>query len=91
MSITNSTVSHELRNPLQAMSCQSLKIELCLKEILSIISSKKQDIRREVTKIVKMLKDSNKIQVSSTSIMNFVVDDLLDYAQFNAGKFRKSI
>ena len=35
-----------------------------------------------------MLKDSNKIQVSSTSIMNFVVDDLLDYAQFNAGKFR---
>ena len=88
MSITNSAVSHELRNPLQAMSCQSLKIELCLKEILSILSSKKQDIRREVTKIVKMLKDSNKIQVSSTSIMNFVVDDLLDYAQFNAGKFR---
>jgi signal transduction histidine kinase len=37
LAITNATVSHELRNPLQSISCQTLKVNLCLKELLSII------------------------------------------------------
>lgn len=36
-----------------------------------------------------MIQTSNKIQDSSSSMMSFLVDDLLDFAQLNAGKFRK--
>ena len=36
-----------------------------------------------------MISQSSKIQDSSANIMSFLVDDLLDYAQLNAGKFRK--
>ena len=38
-----------------------------------------------------MIDHSNKIQESSASMMSFLVDDLLDFAQLNAGKFRKVI
>ena len=40
LAITNAAVSHELRNPLQSITCQNLKIDLCLKELLKIIQSK---------------------------------------------------
>ena len=44
LAITNATVSHELRNPLQSITCQTLRISLCLKEILAVI---KQDGRQD--------------------------------------------
>jgi signal transduction histidine kinase len=40
LAITNATVSHELRNPLQSICSQNLKIKLCLKELLNILKSK---------------------------------------------------
>jgi signal transduction histidine kinase len=36
-----------------------------------------------------MIEASNKISDSSSNMMGFLVDDLLDFAQINAGKFRK--
>lgn len=42
-------------------------------------------------KIIKMIQASNQIQDSSANMMSFLVDDLLDFAQLNAGKFRKVI
>jgi len=33
LAITNATVSHELRNPLQSIDAQNIKIKLCLKEL----------------------------------------------------------
>ncbi len=38
-----------------------------------------------------MMKVSTKIQESSANIMNFLVDDLLDFSQINAGKFRSVV
>ena len=38
-----------------------------------------------------MIQKSNNIQDSSTNMMGFLVDDLLDFAQINAGKFRKVV
>jgi hypothetical protein len=38
-----------------------------------------------------MMEQSNKIQDSSSNIMSFLVDDLLDFAQLNSGKFRRDI
>ena len=48
LSITNATVSHELRNPLQSISSQNLKIKLCLKELLSIIGLGKNKTVKEI-------------------------------------------
>ena len=88
LSLTNATVSHELRNPIQSLSCQNIKIDLCLKEILKIIKEDKPTSKNEIKSVVKMIQDSYKIQDDSLQMMSFVVDDLLDYAQLNAGKFR---
>jgi len=32
-----------------------------------------------------------KVEKSSTDLMSFLIQDLLDYAQIKAGKFRKNI
>ena len=84
LAITNATVSHELRNPLQSISAQNLKINLCLKEILSILKTEQNATVKEVSKplkeLVNMIEQSNKIQDSSSNIMSFLVDDLLDFA-----------
>jgi signal transduction histidine kinase len=67
---------------------------LCLKELLSIIQTEKDKSVASVTKpireLVDMIRQSNKISDSSSNMMSFLVDDLLDFAQLNAGKFRKT-
>jgi signal transduction histidine kinase len=55
LAITNATVSHELRNPLQSISAQNLKINLCLKEILSILKTEQNATVKEVSKPLKEL------------------------------------
>ena len=48
-----------------------------------------KDIEPQLRQVADMISQSSKIQDSSANIMSFLVDDLLDYAQLNAGKFRK--
>jgi len=55
LAITNATVSHELRNPLQSISAQNLRINLCLKEILSILKTEQNATVKEVSKPLKEL------------------------------------
>ena len=50
-----------------------------------------KQIDKSVKDIIKMIEQSNSIQESSTNMMGFLVDDLLDFAQINAGKFRKVV
>jgi hypothetical protein len=50
-----------------------------------------KQIDKSVQGIIKMIEQSNSIQDSSTNMMGFLVDDLLDFAQINAGKFRKVV
>jgi signal transduction histidine kinase len=68
---------------------------LCLRELLSIISKNEnkplKETKKPMLKIIKMIQASNQIQDSSANMMSFLVDDLLDFAQLNAGKFRKVI
>ena len=45
----------------------------------------------KISEISKSLHSGLKIQQSSANIMTFIVQDLLDYAQIKAGKFRKNI
>ena len=50
-----------------------------------------KELKKPIKKVVNMIRSSNKIQDSSSSMMSFLVDDLLDFAQINSGKFRKVI
>ena len=54
LAITNATVSHELRNPLQSITSQNLKINLCIKELLNILRTDQQN--DSVKKIKKNIK-----------------------------------
>ena len=47
-----------------------------------------REVYKQVRDIIRMISQSNGIQDSSTNMMGFLVDDLLDFAQINAGKFR---
>ena len=59
---------------------------------MSLLNNPEELIPKEnIKSIVQILMKSQRIQESSTKIMSFVVDDLLDYAQINAGKFRQNI
>ena len=40
---------------------------------------------------MKQLKEGNSVQESSATMMNFVVQDFLDYSQIKANKFRINI
>ena len=56
LAITNATVSHELRNPLQSISAQNLKIKLCLQEIKHLLSSEKDSkLCKKLKPIVTMI------------------------------------
>jgi len=50
-----------------------------------------KEMKKPLKKVVQMIQSSNGIQDSSANMMAFLVDDLLDFAQLNAGKFRKVI
>jgi signal transduction histidine kinase len=59
LAITNATVSHELRNPLQSISSQNLKIQLCIKELQSILEKNQNktvnQIDKAMLKVIKMI------------------------------------
>ena len=50
----------------------------------------KDQMTNKIREILKQLKQGMKIQESSACIMNFLIHDLLDFAQIKAGKFRKN-
>ena len=45
----------------------------------------------ELKNILKELFTSNKVQSSSAKVIKYLIQDLLDFAQMKAGKFRKNI
>jgi signal transduction histidine kinase len=48
-------------------------------------------VEKSIKDIISMIDYSNKISDASSNMMGFLVDDLLDFAQINAGKFRKVV
>jgi len=93
LQMTNACVSHEMRNPLNAISCQNLRLEEAIKMIMDILDNKDiktvRKMKREIRKISYNLVESLKIQMASTKLLNFYVNDILCLAQINSDKFRK--
>ena len=83
-SLMNSTVSHEMRNPLNSIINQCLIQENSLREMSKLKLGKKVD------KFLKEIEMSNNIQKNSSQMLLFHVEDVLGMAQLKAGKFRKN-
>ena len=50
-----------------------------------------EKLKQPLLKILKEIEDSNKIQDSSTNVMKYMIQDLLDFAQIKSGKFNQKI
>ena len=88
LGVINATTSHELRNPLNSLIAQNTKKDALYQNIKDICQ---HNSYTEILGIIDELNDCSKVQNSSTKIMNFLIQDLLDFAQIKAGKFRKNI
>ena len=85
LSTINATVSHEMRNPLNSIYSQNLKqkqINDKIAELLAIdFSNISMDkLKDYLSSLREQSMESIKIQSSSTKILNFLVNDMLDFA-----------
>lgn len=66
-------------------------LERLREELVECLDADLPDERKRVIfKILSRLDDSIDVHESSTELMTFLVQDLLDFAQLKAGKFRKN-
>ena len=93
MSLSTSTISHEMRNPLNSIISQCKIQEENINELDSIIKSIKHKLTKtELESLQRIKKDmqySNQIQITSSKLLQFNVEDILGIAQIKAGKFTK--
>ena len=103
LSLINACVSHELRNPLnsiiaQIFICENLNSQMTsslAKLEAEILGSKDPEkLKKELSNLKKQLtmfsKGTDILQASSDMMLS-IVQDLLDFAQIKAGKFRKAL
>jgi len=80
----NATVSHEMRNPINAIHCQNLKIEDLIEQLDQIISYDDNrtlgSFKNELKRIRNDMKLSLEIQLASTKLLIYLVNDLLSFA-----------
>jgi signal transduction histidine kinase len=91
--LINATVSHELRNPLNSLIAQNIEKKALYRELMKQVEKCEMgEVTKQVmTGILNKLTKGCKVQESSANLMEFLVHDLLDFAQIRAGKFRKNI
>jgi signal transduction histidine kinase len=80
--LINATVSHELRNPLNSLIAQNIEKKALYKELLKTVEkSHLDDVTKDGMKgILGKLTKGCKVQESSANLMEFLVQDLLDFA-----------
>ena len=93
LSLINATVSHEMRNPTNSIQSQvqfQQKLNMKLRDVLENFKPAKiQYCKRKLEKYIMKQEDSTSMQMSATKILGFLINDMLDYGQLSAGKFRK--
>ena len=83
LAMINATVSHEMRNPLNSIYCQNVKqqeigdkMEKFIKNEIDTLSI--QEIKSRLKQSCHAHLESTKIQTSSTKLLNYLVNDILD-------------
>jgi signal transduction histidine kinase len=85
LSLINATVSHEMRNPLNAISSQNVNQTDILKRFQEVIDMdlyqlSTKNLRRKLQSIKDEQVQSLMIQDSSQKLLSFIVNDMLDFA-----------
>ena len=94
LGLVNACVSHELRNPLNSIVAENTLKKKVIEQIykdIEVISRDSYELYEKLKLSVNKIMKSVKVEESSTDLMGFLIQDLLDYAQIKAGKFRKNI
>lgn len=80
--LINATVSHELRNPLNSLIAQNMEKTALYKELSEEIDKSNLDsiTKKKLQVIMEKLNKGKSVQSSSANLMEFLVQDLLDYA-----------
>jgi len=86
-------VSHELRNPLNSIIAKNIQKNALYQELYNKFGCLDPNVRsseafKECVSILDQLNAGKEVQQNAAQVMNFMVQDLLDYAQIKAGKFR---
>ena len=90
MSLITSTISHEMRNPLNSIISQCKIQEQNIRDLKALI--KKEGIKSKgIDNILERMEESNIIQITSSQLLQFHVKDTLGLAQIKAGKFHKNV
>ena len=94
LGLVNACVSHELRNPLNSIVAENTLKKKVIEQIykdIEVISRDSYELYEKLKLSVNKIMKSVKVEESSTDLMGFLIQYLLDYAQIKAGKFRKNI
>ena len=94
LTLINATVSHELRNPLNSITAINIQKEMLYQQLEDIINDHTlthKQISSKLKPILIKMRQGKNIQQTSTKLIQFLVQDLLDYAQINQNKFRINV
>ena len=96
LALINATVSHEMRNPINSLNSQNIKQDQINEKFKNILSqdftkTTPKKIKKKLKKLFKEYEGTLKVQKSSSKLLTFLVNDILDFAQLRSGKFRKDL
>ena len=95
MALMNSTVSHEMRNPLNSLQVQTEiiweNIQMLVKLQEPIRAKLHFQAQLQLDRIFETLSKSIKISISSCKLLKFNIEDMLALPQLKQGKFNKVI
>ena len=92
LQLVNACVSHEMRNPLNAIVAQNLRLRNLASKLLFLMTNlDRPDLGEKLTKIYDEMSDTLDIHESCSKLLIFYVEDLLCLARIEKGTFRKNI
>ena len=85
LALINATVSHEMRNPINSLNSQNIKQTEINAKLMKIIEEDLDNvpikkIRKKLNNVYKEYDETLKVQKSSSKLLKYLVNDILDFA-----------
>ena len=92
LELVNACVSHEMRNPINAIFGMNLKMRGLVQSFFEFLAARNGlDQNEEAQDLKKQFEEAMQVKESAAKLLNFYVADLLCLAQIEKGTFRKNI